>query len=115
MRIGSVMDGDFSAYLRLTDVEFQRTEPADLQRRMWAAASRIEALEADLFGPMGDNHHNAARCPYCQEPLTKAERALAELREAAERVGATRHATGARQEAIENLLALLAPQQESGS
>lgn len=37
---------DLVARLRLTDVKFQRTEPAELQRRAWEAADAIEFLEA---------------------------------------------------------------------
>jgi len=31
------------------------------------------------FAPMGDNHHNAALCPHCGEPLRKALARVAEL------------------------------------
>jgi hypothetical protein len=33
--------------LRLTDIEFQRTDPTVLQRRAWDAADAIEALTAE--------------------------------------------------------------------
>jgi hypothetical protein len=34
--------------------------------------AEIERLRLIQFSPTGDNHHNAALCPYCGEPLAKA-------------------------------------------
>jgi hypothetical protein len=41
---------------------------------------------ADRFLPLGDNHHNAALCPYCQPQLAAHDREVAAkaLRDAAE-------------------------------
>ena len=32
----------------------------------------VEKARILQFGPTGDNHHNAALCPHCGEPLRKA-------------------------------------------
>lgn len=55
----------------------------------------LDDLDAARFAPLGDNHHNAALCPYCQPELQKqidaARRtALLEAAEVAENHG-TQH------------------------
>lgn len=34
--------------------------------------AEVERLQAERFTPLGDNHHNAALCPYCS-PKIRAE------------------------------------------
>jgi hypothetical protein len=58
-------------------------------QRATEADDRIQELESAVarwqevsFRPLGDNHHNAALCPYCGEPLRKATDELARLRDA---------------------------------
>lgn len=53
------------------------------------ADDRIQELEAAVtrwkeqsFRPLGDNHHNAALCPHCGEPLRKATDEIDRLRDA---------------------------------
>ena len=43
----------------------------------WKKASELAAREVEKarilqFSPTGDNHHNAALCPHCGEPLREA-------------------------------------------
>lgn len=40
------------------------------------AAKEIEKARVLQFSPTGDNHHNAALCPHCGEPLREAARLL---------------------------------------
>jgi len=51
---------------------------------------RIAELEAEVetarFSPSGDNHHNAALCPHCGEPLRKALEKIAKLEAEVERL-----------------------------
>lgn len=42
--------------------------------------SEVERLRLIQFSPTGDNHHNAALCPYCGAPLRKALAEVATLR-----------------------------------
>jgi FtsZ-binding cell division protein ZapB len=53
----------------VSEVE-QAIEQAIEQVRILAA--EVERLRNLQFEPSGDNHHNAALCPYCGEPLRKA-------------------------------------------
>lgn len=56
-------------------------------RALIAAARRGREVQAELarmrdvqFSPIGDNHHNAALCPHCGEPLRKAMAEIEMLR-----------------------------------
>jgi hypothetical protein len=48
--------------------EYDDALAAERQRRE-AAEAEVERLKALRFSPVGDNHHNAAECPYCGDPL----------------------------------------------
>jgi hypothetical protein len=45
----------------------------DWKRRAEVAEAEIKALKSDLerarYAPLGENHHNAAACPYCRPKL----------------------------------------------
>lgn len=45
-----------------------------------ALTARVQALEDEkserLWQPLGDNHHNAAACPYCQPKLSAHDEAV---------------------------------------
>lgn len=43
---------------------------------------RVQELTEARFSPLGDNHHNAAACPYCGDLLGKAERRVQEVERA---------------------------------
>lgn len=61
-------------YVDLVDMNWPPRWPEDYQTilgALRAAESRGKALAE--FGPLGDNHHNAAACPYCGDLLSKAE------------------------------------------
>ena len=71
---------------RLDEMKAERDEArAEVERLLEGEANReaqcrlVERLEQQLnearaarFAPMGDNHHNAAQCPYCGDPLRAA-------------------------------------------
>ena len=51
--------------------------------------AHLSRLEAERFNPLGDNHHNAAKCPYCNpeyERIARLEAQNAKLREALEKI-----------------------------
>lgn len=50
-----------------------------LRAQLASLQQENERLKGERFAPMGDNHHNAALCPYCGEPL---RRLVADLRDA---------------------------------
>ena len=59
------------------NVERLRIRASGRDRELFEdAVYEIERLRALQFSPSGDNHHNAALCPHCGEPLRKA---LAEI------------------------------------
>jgi len=43
------------------------------------ACREIRRLKAMLFEPLGDNHHNAAMCPYCNPKLEEQTARIAAL------------------------------------
>lgn len=64
-------------------------------------ASAVEQLQAAQFSPMGDNHHNAAKCPYCNPELET-------LRAQAEEAGIRKALAMARSERLRTHDALVA-------
>jgi hypothetical protein len=43
-----------------------RDSPDDQPEMMLVSVDELRRIVArHVFGPMGDNHHNAALCPYC--------------------------------------------------
>ena len=50
----------------------ERAEIAEAALKEERERGRAE-LAAAKFAPMGDNHHNAAKCPYCQPQLAKTQ------------------------------------------
>lgn len=76
-RIGSYMCGTYQPYvadsgpLRLGDkwvysLECSRlAEIAALKEQLAAAQAEAARWKELAFAPMGDNHHNAKLCPYC--------------------------------------------------
>ena len=65
-------------------IEFWGGDPEDPDhaglRLYREAADEIERLGQCQFEPSGDNHHNAALCPHCGEPLRKALAEIERLR-----------------------------------
>lgn len=58
----------------MTSAEFikfikERTNPVVGTDPLLTAKLYIEQLERLLFMPVGESHHNANLCPYCQENL----------------------------------------------
>ena len=57
---------------------------ADLRSDLHDAASTITALREEVrrarFAPLGDNHHNALACPYCNPKQLDPEAELTALR-----------------------------------
>jgi hypothetical protein len=48
-----------------------KAENAKLKAELAEANAKIERLKLVQFSPIGDNHHNAAECPHCGDPLGK--------------------------------------------
>lgn len=47
--------------------EYARAESAESE--VVALKKKVESLEVLYYAPTGDNHHNAALCPYCRPSL----------------------------------------------
>lgn len=60
-----------------------------VEERLAALEARVSAAEVLIatarFAPLGDNHHNAAACPYCGDLITEARRELAAQQAKAQR------------------------------
>lgn len=48
----------------MTPAEAKRVV-ADMQAQIAALHTELDRWKALAFAPMGDNHHNALACPYC--------------------------------------------------
>jgi predicted nuclease with TOPRIM domain len=44
-----------------------KSERIDLRLRISELEFQIERLKLLVYAPLGDNHHNALECPYCQQ------------------------------------------------
>ncbi len=63
-----------------------------LLRRAQAAEQRLAALQSEVerqllearYSPLGDNHHNAAQCPYCNPKYAALQSEVERLRKVAE-------------------------------
>ena len=81
--------GDSDSFVREVNPQPVPAAPSEAQDALFMQSEydkmreRAERAEAELiaakFSPLGDNHHNAAKCPYCQPELEKMLKAEAEV------------------------------------
>lgn len=81
----SIRNPQVAEYVKHWEGRTEKSEAENVELR-----ERVKELERERFNPLGDNHHNAAKCPYCRPHIESEYRTVQAqaLREAADQCGA---------------------------